>query len=94
MSLNYLVYSTLHWKRLVNAYAGIEPSPYLELLAAVRRFPSEAAIDALRRRDVRFVVVHRKGYGPPKWARSSATSRCSPARSARWSASTATPCTS
>ena len=53
----------------MNGYAGIEPSPYVELRAAVRRFPSEAAIDALRRRDVRFVVVHRKGYGPPKWAR-------------------------
>jgi len=65
----YLLYSTLHWKPLVNGYAGIEPQPYLELRAAVRHFPSEAALDALRRRDVRFVVVHGKGYGPPKWAR-------------------------
>jgi len=65
----YLVYSTLHWKPLVNGYAGIEPRPYLELRAAVRHFPSEAALDALRRRDVRFVVVHRGGYGPLKWAR-------------------------
>jgi hypothetical protein len=53
----------------VNGYAGIEPPPYLELREAVRRFPSEAAIDALRRRDVRFVVLHRGGYGPLKWAR-------------------------
>jgi hypothetical protein len=65
----YLVYSTRHWKRLVNGYAGIEPPPYLELREAVRRFPSEAAIDALRRRDVSFVVLHRGGYGPLKWAR-------------------------
>jgi len=65
----YLVYSTLHWKRLVNGYAGIEPAPYLELREAVRHFPSAAAIDALRRRDVRFVVLHRAGYGPLKWAR-------------------------
>jgi hypothetical protein len=65
----YLVYSTRHWKRLVYGDAGIEPPPYLELRAAVRRFPSEAAIDALRRRDVRFVVLHRGGYGPLKWAR-------------------------
>jgi hypothetical protein len=65
----YLVYSTLHWKPLVNGYAGIEPSPYLELREAVRRFPSEAALDALRRRDVRYVIVHRGGYGPFKWAR-------------------------
>ena len=65
----YLVYSTLHWKPLVNGYAGIEPMPYLELREAVRHFPSEAAIAALRRRDVRFVVLHRGGYGPLKWAR-------------------------
>jgi len=65
----YLVYSTHHWKPLVNGYAGIEPPPYLELREAVRRFPSEAAIDALRRRDVRYVVLHRGGYGPLKWAR-------------------------
>jgi hypothetical protein len=65
----YLVHSTHHWKPLVNGYAGIEPAPYLELREAVRRFPSEAAIDALRRRDVRYVVVHRGGYGPLKWAR-------------------------
>jgi hypothetical protein len=65
----YLVYSTLHWKPLVNGYAGIEPPPYLELREAVRHFPSEAALDALRRRDVRYVVVHRGGYGPFKWAR-------------------------
>jgi hypothetical protein len=65
----YLVYSTRHWKRLVNGYAGIEPKPYLELREAVRRFPSEAAIEVLRRRDVRYVVVHRGGYGPLKWER-------------------------
>jgi hypothetical protein len=63
------VHSTRHWKRLVNGYAGIEPQPYQELREAVRRFPSAAAIDALRRRDVRFVVLHRGGYGPLKWAR-------------------------
>jgi hypothetical protein len=65
----YLVYSTRHWKPLVNGYAGIEPVPYLELREAVRRFPSEAALDALRQRNVRFLVVHQGGYGPFRWAR-------------------------
>jgi len=53
----------------VNGYAGIEPAPYLELREAVRRFPSEAALQALRARGVRFVLLHRGGYGPLKWAR-------------------------
>jgi hypothetical protein len=65
----YLVHSTRHWKRLVNGYAGIEPAAYLELREAVRRFPGEAALQALRRRGVRYVVLHRGGYGPLKWER-------------------------
>jgi hypothetical protein len=65
----YLVRSTRHWRRLVNGYAGIEPQPYQELREALRHFPSSAAIAALRRRDVRYVVVHRGGYGPLKWER-------------------------
>jgi hypothetical protein len=66
----YLVQSTRgHWKRLVNGYAGIEPAPYLDLRERSRHFPSEDAIDALRARGVRFVILHRGGYGPNKWAR-------------------------
>jgi hypothetical protein len=66
----YLVQSTRgHWKRLVNGYAGIEPAPYLDLREKARRFPSEDSIAALRARGVRYVIVHRGGYGPNKWAR-------------------------
>jgi hypothetical protein len=65
----YLVHSTRHWRRLVNGYAGIEPAPYLDLRQKALRFPSQASIEALRARGVRYVVVHRGGYGPNKWAR-------------------------
>ena len=65
----YMVYSTLHWRPLVNGYAGIEPRRYVTLRAQAGEFPSEAFLDALRAIDVRFVIVHRKGYGPLQWAR-------------------------
>jgi hypothetical protein len=66
----YLVQSTRgHWKPLVNGYAGIEPTPYVALRNALRQFPSAAALDALRGHGVRYVVLHRGGYGPNKWAR-------------------------
>jgi hypothetical protein len=66
----YLVQSTRgHWKPLVNGYAGIEPTPYVALRNAVARFPSAEALLALRARDVRYVILHRGGYGPNKWAR-------------------------
>ena len=56
-------------KRLVNGYAGIEPTPYVDLRNKAQRFPSEDSIAALRARGVRFVILHRGGFGPNKWAR-------------------------
>ena len=65
----YMVYSTLHWKPLVNGYAGIEPMAYVELREQLRSFPAEPALEALRASGTRYVVVHRKGYGPLQWQR-------------------------
>ena len=65
----YMVYSTLHWNPLVNGYAGIEPRTHERLRALSWEFPSEEFVGALRSIGVRFVVLHRKGYGPFQWAR-------------------------
>ena len=66
----YMVQSTRgHWKPLANGYAGIEPTPYVALRNAARRFPSVEAMAAFRDHGVRYVVLHRGGYGPNKWAR-------------------------
>jgi hypothetical protein len=65
----YMVYSTLHWKPLVNGYAGIEPAGYVALRERLRSFPDEASLGALRAVGTRYVVVHRKGYGPLQWER-------------------------
>jgi hypothetical protein len=65
----YMVRSTRHWKPLVNGYAGIEPAPYQALREALRSFPARASLDALRARGVRYLILHRGGYGPNKEAR-------------------------
>jgi hypothetical protein len=65
----YMVYSTLHWKPLVNGYAGIEPRAYVQLRELLRAFPSEASLAALRGEGTRWIVVHRKGFGPNQWQR-------------------------
>jgi hypothetical protein len=65
----YMVYSTLHWKPLVNGYAGIEPRHYVRLRELSRAFPSQEFLDALRSIGTRYVIVHRKGYGPFQWER-------------------------
>jgi hypothetical protein len=65
----YMVYSTLHWKPLVNGYAGIEPRRYVQLRERLRFFPSAESLQALGAAGTRYVVVHRKGYGPNQWER-------------------------
>jgi hypothetical protein len=65
----YMVYSTLHWKPLVNGYAGIEPKGYVQLRELLRAFPSEPSLAALRAAGTRWIVVHRKGFGPLQWER-------------------------
>jgi hypothetical protein len=65
----YMVYSTLHWKPMVNGYSGIEPRGYVRLRDLMMSFPSEEFLDALRDVGVRYIVLHRRGYGPHQWAR-------------------------
>jgi hypothetical protein len=65
----YMVYSTLHWKPLVNGYAGIEPRGYVQIRELSLRFPSAELLSALRAVGTRYVIVHRRGYGPFQWER-------------------------
>lgn len=65
----YLVRQTRHWKPLANGYAGIEPVPYVEMRNKAARFPSAESLQVFRDRGVRYLILHRGGYGPNKWAR-------------------------
>jgi hypothetical protein len=65
----YMVYSTVHWDPLVNGYSGIEPRQYVHIRNLMWSFPSEEFLDALRDAGTRYIVVHRRGYGPFQWAR-------------------------
>jgi len=66
----YMVHSTRgHWKRLVNGYAGIEPQRYQRVRELCRAFPTVELVEELRRIGVRYVIVHRAGFGPNQWKR-------------------------
>jgi hypothetical protein len=65
----YMLWSTRHWQPLANGYAGTEPPAYRQLRGLVRRFPAADAREAIRARGIRYVVVHRAGFGPNRWAR-------------------------
>lgn len=54
-----MLYSTYHWKRLLNGYSGYAPPSYALMVAIAQQLPSQRAIDLLARSTgVRYVLVH------------------------------------
>jgi len=53
-----MVYSTLDWHPRVNGYSGFIPPTYFEDIEAYRRFPEPSALERLRFRGVRYVILH------------------------------------
>jgi hypothetical protein len=64
----FMYFSTTHWHRLVNGYSGFYPPSYLRLLEAMRRFPDDASLDALRDAGVNYTIVHGRFYTPEQYA--------------------------
>lgn len=58
----YVYWSTTHWRPLINGYSGYYPRRYLDTLAWMTRFPEEEAILELKRRRVRYLLLHRGLY--------------------------------
>lgn len=58
----YMYYSTRHWKSLVNGYSGFAPPTYASLIDELRGFPDDRAIDALKTRNVSYLLVHEPFY--------------------------------
>jgi hypothetical protein len=58
----YMYFSTTHWQRLINGYSGFYPPSYLRLLEAMRGFPDDKSFEALRARQVDYIIVHGRFY--------------------------------
>lgn len=58
--LDYMLYSTTHWKRLVNGWTGYMPGVYFEEERMLIELPSERSIEALKRRGAELIVIHRR----------------------------------
>ncbi len=54
----YMVWSTLHWKPLINGYSDHVPREALEDMARLASFPDAASRRVLRDRGARYVLVH------------------------------------
>jgi len=53
-----LYYSTFHWQSLINGYSGFFPPSYMRLSHAIRNFPDEPSIDAIKAHGVNYLVIH------------------------------------
>ena len=58
----YMLWSTYHWKPLVNGYSDNIPSEFREIATPLSSFPSPDAFRLLQERRVRYVVVHLHKY--------------------------------
>ena len=59
----YMLQSIVHFRPLVNGYSGFTPPEHDRLFRMLVRFPQEDALAALEAIGVRYVLVHRDGYG-------------------------------
>jgi hypothetical protein len=63
-----MYYSTFHWQNLLTGYSGFYPPSFVELERALTNFPDPPAIEMLRRRQARYVIVHGEVYTPAEYA--------------------------
>ena len=57
---DYLLYSTAHWRPIVNGFGRAAPADHDEVLRFARAFPSNAA--AMKKLGIQYVVVHGSRY--------------------------------
>jgi hypothetical protein len=60
---DYMLWSTVHWKPIVNGYSGFMPASYRRMSEAMRTFPDPPTTDVLRAAGVTHVIIHRNRFG-------------------------------
>jgi hypothetical protein len=54
----YMYFSTFHWQHLVNGYSGFFPPSYVDVVNAVRNFPDDESMRAIKAHGARYLTVH------------------------------------
>jgi hypothetical protein len=55
---DYLLFSTAHWKPIVNGFGRQEPPAHAAMMEVLGRFPDYEAVELMRRIGIRYVVLH------------------------------------
>ena len=62
INARYVLMSTAHWQPIVNGYGAFWPADIQQFARETDTFPSDAALEVVRNRGIRYVVVHAKLY--------------------------------
>ncbi len=62
LEMNYIFWSNLHWKKIMNGYSGFFPAEWNEFKLKLREFPTKETVDHLRRVGVNYVVINKHKY--------------------------------
>jgi hypothetical protein len=68
LNAKYMLASTEHWRPLLNGYSGFIPESYARLAAVMEEFPGADTLEELRRRGVKYVMLHVRDYRRPERA--------------------------
>ena len=71
LDVDYMFWSTKHWRKLLNGYSGYYPSSYQATLDRLNSLPDPPALAWLRERNVRYIIVHK--YLSREWRRIAAS---------------------
>jgi hypothetical protein len=64
----YMLLSTYHWQPMINGYSDIFPRDYAAVSRSLASFPSREALEMLRERGARYVIVDYPRYSPERRA--------------------------
>jgi hypothetical protein len=59
LDVDYLFWSTKHWRKLLNGYSGYYPPSYQATLDRLHSLPDSSSLAWLRERNVRYIIVHK-----------------------------------
>lgn len=58
LDVDYMYWSTRHWRKLLNGYSGYYPPSYEATLARLHSLPDTSSLAFLHERHVRYILVH------------------------------------
>jgi len=60
--IEYMYWSTFHWKKMLNGYSGYSPPAYWPMAEKMKDFPDIETIEILKYLGIKYVVIHETNF--------------------------------